>query len=221
VPVGYEIAGVLDSPLEVFVVRKLGVPGHEELALGAIATGGTRVLNRQTVEGLEIPPEVIEAIDARERRELERRERVYRGDLPPPALTGKTVILVDDGLATGSTMWAAVQAVRQEEPKEIVVAVPIADPEVCASLRSEADDVVCLFTPQPLHAVGFWYEDFSQTTDEEVRDLLECARRPVPTESPEQVTPFSGESADWDPLKTITKGHEKFAARRSWLDGRR
>jgi putative phosphoribosyl transferase len=135
VPVAFEIARALDAPLDVFLVRKLGVPGHEELALGAIATGGTRVLNERLVESLGIPREWIEAIDAKEMRELERRERAYRGDRPPPDLTGRTVILVDDGLATGSTMLAAVQAVRQDEPERVVVAVPVAPAEVCAALR--------------------------------------------------------------------------------------
>src|SRR4051812_17892104 len=169
VPVAFEVARALDAPLDVFVVRKLGVPGHEELAMGAIATGGTRVLNKQLVESLDLPPEWIEAIDAKERRELERREDAYRGGRPPPELSGRTVILVDDGLATGSTMLAAVWAVRQEEPARIVVAVPVADPRVCDALRGEADEVLCLHTPERLQAVGARYEDFSQTTDEEVR----------------------------------------------------
>lgn len=178
VPVAFEIARALGAPLDVFMVRKLGVPGHEELALGAIASGGTRVLNRQLIESVGIPADWIEAIDARERRELERRERVYRGDRPPPDAAGRTVILVDDGLATGSTMLAAVHAVRLDEPARVVVAVPVADPDVCAGLREVADEAVCLLTPQPLRAVGVWYEDFSQTSDEEVQALLERARRP-------------------------------------------
>lgn len=184
VPVAFEIARALDAPLDVFLVRKLGVPGHEELAFGAIASGGMRVLNRQVVDALGLPPEQIAAIAAAEQRELERRERAYRGERPPPDVTGRTVILVDDGLATGSTMLAAVRALRQDDPARIVVAVPVADPEVCESLRAEADEVVCLFTPQPFVAVGVWYEDFSQTTDEEVIQLLEQLggrhRRPPP-----------------------------------------
>jgi predicted phosphoribosyltransferase len=176
VPVAPEIADELQAPLEVFLVRKLGIPGHEEMAFGAIATGGTRVLDKQLIASLDMRPEWIEAIDARERRELERRDRAYRGDRPPPDLAGKTVIVVDDGLATGSTMLAAVQAIRQDEPARIVVAVPVADPEVCEALRDVADEVVCLSTPRPLRAVGLWYEDFSQTTDDEVRELLERAR---------------------------------------------
>jgi predicted phosphoribosyltransferase len=178
VPVGYQVAQALDAPLDVFLVRKLGVPGHEELALGAIATGGLRVLNKPVVDSLEIPAEWIEAIAAKELRELERRERAYRGHRQSPELTGRTVLLVDDGLATGSTMWAAASAVRQEEPARVVVAVPVADPGVCQALRNVADDVVCLSTPRPLHAVGAWYDDFSQTSDEEVRALLARARRP-------------------------------------------
>src|SRR5258708_3556962 len=149
VPVAFEIARALHAPLDVFVVRKLGVPHHEELALGAIATGGVRVLNKQLIESLGIPPEWIEAIDAKERRELGRRERAYRADRPPPDLAGKTVILVDDGLATGSTMSAAARAVRADDPARVVVAVPVADPEGCASLRPPAADVVCLPTPPP------------------------------------------------------------------------
>jgi erythromycin esterase-like protein/predicted phosphoribosyltransferase len=203
VPVAFEVARELDVPLDVFVVRKLGVPGHEELAMGAIATGGTRVVNKQLIEKLEIPPEWIEAIDAKERRELERRERAYRGERPPPDLAGRTVILVDDGLATGSTMLAAVWAVRQEEPARVVVAVPVADPDVCGALRDEADEVVCVHTPRPLGAVGAWYDDFSQTTDDEVRALLERAPRAPPARAGvglESVRELSGSAADHDPI---------------------
>jgi predicted phosphoribosyltransferase len=181
VPVAFEVAAALDAPLDLFLVRKLGLPGHEELALGAIAGGGTRVLNKQLVDRLELPAEWIEAIDAKERRELERRERAYRGDRPPPDVAGRTVILVDDGLATGSTMLAAVSALRTQGPERIVVAVPVADPGVCATVGREADEAICLLTPQQLHAVGAWYEDFSQTGDDEVRELLARARRPMPT----------------------------------------
>src|SRR3954469_8984519 len=180
VPVAFEIARALDAPLDVFLVRKLGVPGHEEHALGAIATGGVRVLDRQLIESIGLPAEWLEAIDAKERRELDRRERAYRGDRPPPDLTGRTVILVDDGLATGSTMLAAVHAVRADDPARVVVAVPVADPDVCEGLRSVADDAVCLLTPPSLGSVGTWYEDFEQTSDDEVRELLERARRPPP-----------------------------------------
>jgi erythromycin esterase-like protein/predicted phosphoribosyltransferase len=178
VPVAYEVASELDAPLDVYLVRKLGVPGHEEFAFGAIATGGVRVLNTDLIERLGLPAEWIEAIDAKERRELERRERAYRGDRPPPDLAGRTVILVDDGLATGSTMLAALQAVREEEPARVIAAVPVAAAEVCEALRPVADEVVCVATPEPLRAVGLWYEDFSETSDDEVRDLLAHARRP-------------------------------------------
>jgi erythromycin esterase-like protein/predicted phosphoribosyltransferase len=200
VPVAYEVARALDAPLDVFLVRKLGVPGHEELALGAIATGGVRVLSKPLIESLDIPPEWIEAIDARERRELERRERAYRDGRPPPVLAGQTVILVDDGLATGSTMWAAVHAVRQEEPARVVVAVPVADPDVCQSLRRAADDVVCLVTPKPFVAVGGWYEDFGQLGDDEVRALLARARRPPEAAGPGSVRPLTGEAGDYDAI---------------------
>jgi predicted phosphoribosyltransferase len=179
VPVGYEVARALHAPLDVFIVRKLGVPGHEELAMGAVATGGVRVLNEQVVRGLGIPESVIDAVAAWELEELRRRERLYRGDRPPPDVRGKTVILVDDGLATGSTMLAAVRALRQQQPARIVVAVPIAAPDTCELLRAEVDDVVCAVTPEPFYAVGLWYRDFSQTTDEEVRELLAQATEPA------------------------------------------
>jgi putative phosphoribosyl transferase len=172
VPVAYEVARALNAPLDVFLVRKLGVPGYEELAMGAIATGGVRVLNDQLVDGLRIPDYIVDEIAGWEQRELIRRERLYRGDRPPPDVRGRTVILVDDGLATGATMLAAVKALRQMQPARIVVAVPTASPETCDLLRAEADDVICAITPEPFHAVGLWYEDFSQTTDEEVRELL-------------------------------------------------
>jgi erythromycin esterase-like protein/predicted phosphoribosyltransferase len=200
VPVAFEVARALDAPLDVFLVRKLGVPGHEELALGAIATGGTRVLNKQLIESLDVPVEWVEAIDAKERRELERRERVYRDGSPPPQLGGRTVILVDDGLATGSTMWAAVHAVRQEDPARVVVAVPVADPDVCHALRAVADEVVCVATPKPFQAVGVWYEDFSQTSDDEVRELLARARRPPAAHGPDRVRELTGSPSDYDAL---------------------
>ena len=176
VPVAAEVASALGAPLDVFVVRKLGVPGHEEYALGAIATGGVRVLNEEVVQALRIPDRVIDALAAREQEELARRERVYRGHRPPPDVRGRTVILVDDGLATGATMHAAIRALRQQQPARIVVAVPTASPETCAELKTEVDDIICATTPDPFYAVGLWYEDFSQTTDEEVRELL--ARSP-------------------------------------------
>jgi predicted phosphoribosyltransferase len=172
VPVAYEVAKALGVPLDVFLVRKLGVPGHEELAMGAIATGGVRVLNDQLVRAVGIPDQIIEAVAAKEQQELARRERLYRDDRPPPDVRGRTVILVDDGLATGATMHAAVKALRRQHAGRVVVAVPIAAPETCEALSGEVDDIVCAVMPEPFHAVGLWYEDFSQTTDEEVRDLL-------------------------------------------------
>ncbi len=172
VPVAYEVARALHVPMDVFLVRKLGVPGHEEFAMGAVASGGVRVLNREIVEALRIPDDVVAEVIAREERELERREREYRGDRPFPDLRGKTVILIDDGLATGSTMLAAVTALRQQQPARLVVAVPVASPETCDAFRDYVDDIVCAITPDPLYAVGLWYSDFSQTTDEEVRQLL-------------------------------------------------
>jgi erythromycin esterase-like protein/predicted phosphoribosyltransferase len=200
VPVAFEIAEALDAPLDVFLVRKLGVPGHQEYALGAIASGGVRVLDESLIERLGLPAEWIEAIDAKERRELDRRERAYRGERPPPDVAGRTVILVDDGLATGSTMLAALHAIRADEPAHVVVAVPVADPGVCDALRSVADEVVCLLTPQPLQAVGAWYENFEQTADGEVRDLLERARRAPPLRAPQAVHPMRGELSDYDAL---------------------
>ena len=172
VPVAYEVARALRAPLDVFLVRKLGVPGYEELAMGAVATGGVRVLNDQIVAGLRIPDHVIEAVAEAEQQELARRERLYRGDRPLPDVRHRTVILVDDGLATGATMQAAIKALRALQPARIVVAVPTGSPETCEQLKAQADDVICAITPEPFHAVGLWYEDFTQTTDEEVRDLL-------------------------------------------------
>jgi predicted phosphoribosyltransferase len=179
VPVAYEVAQALGAPLDVFVVRKLGVPGHEELAMGAVATPGVRVLNEEVVRGLGIPARMIEAVAAREQAELARRERLYRGDRPAVDVHGRTVILVDDGLATGASIHAAIQALRQRQPARIVVAVPIAAPDRCEALKDQVDDVVCAVTPEPFHAVGLWYDDFSQTTDDEVRELLaRSAERP-------------------------------------------
>ena len=172
VPVAYEIACDLKAPLDVFVVRKLGVPWQPELAMGAIAGSGTEFLNGDVVSAYNIPPHVIRAVADRERKELTRRLAEYRGDRPFPDLQDRTIILVDDGLATGSSMRAAVQAVRHEHPRTIVVAVPVAAARTCQILRSEVDEVICLRTPEDFSAVGLWYEDFSQTTDEEVRELL-------------------------------------------------
>jgi predicted phosphoribosyltransferase len=172
VPVAAEIARRLHVPFDVFVVRKLGVPGHEELAMGAIASGGVRLLNDDVVGPLGIPANVIDAVARREQIELERREELYRGTRAPIGLVGRTVILVDDGVATGSTMRAAVQAVRQQGPAQVIVAVPVGAPETCATLAREADDVVCVRTPDPFVAVGLWYRDFTPTSDHEVRALL-------------------------------------------------
>jgi putative phosphoribosyl transferase len=177
VPVGAAVAEVLRAPLDVFLVRKLGVPGHEELAMGAIASGGVQVVNRELTRNLGIPDAAIDAVAARERRELARREREYRGDRPAPDVRRRTVILTDDGLATGSTMRAAVAALRQEGAARIVVAVPVASPRACAELGDEADEIVCAETPEEFEAVGQWYEDFKQTTDDEVRELLRHSER--------------------------------------------
>ncbi|MGP0064273.1 MAG: phosphoribosyltransferase [Isosphaeraceae bacterium] len=175
VPVGYEVSQALEAPLDVFVVRKLGVPGHEELAMGALASGGVMVLNQDVIQSMNPSFRLIESVAGRELRELERRERAYRGDRPPLDVRGRTVILVDDGLATGSTMRAAVKALRRLGPDCIVVAVPVASASARAELGREADECICAITPDPFYSVGVWYKDFSQTTDDEVRDLLERA----------------------------------------------
>jgi putative phosphoribosyl transferase len=176
VPIGYEVARALGAPLDVFIVRKLGVPGQEEYAMGAVASGGVRVLNEDVVRSLRLSDTAVERITAKELTELNRRERLYRGDRPELDLTGRTVILVDDGLATGSTMKAAVKALKARGPARTVVAVPVAAPDTCEELRREVDEVVCAVTPEPFRAVGLWYEDFSQTSDEEVHDLLARGR---------------------------------------------
>ena len=172
VPVGYEVARALHAPLDLFIVRKVGVPGHEELAMGAIASGGVKVVNEDVLDTLRLPRAMFEVVARKELQELERREREYRGNGSRPDLAGKTVILVDDGLATGSTMLAAVRAVRLAGAERIVVAVPVAANETCDAFRPEVDDVICAITPEPFYAVGVWYEDFSQTSDQEVRELL-------------------------------------------------
>lgn len=176
VPVGFEIAVALGAPLDVFVVRKLGVPGHPELAMGAIASGGVRVLNDDVVAWYGLPQSIIDRVTEAEQQELDRREREYRGGQPLIDVKGRVVILVDDGLATGSTMKAAVQAVRAMDPRRIIVAVPVGARDTCRSLAAIADEVICERTPEPFSAVGLWYSDFSQTTDEEVRELLEQSR---------------------------------------------
>jgi predicted phosphoribosyltransferase len=177
VPLGFEVARALEAPLDVFVVRKVGLPGQEELAVGAIATGGAVVLNRDVVRLVELGPERLDELVARARPELERRERAFRGERAAPELTGRTAILVDDGLATGATMRAAVAAVRQQAPARIVVAVPVAPPATCAALSAEVDELVCLQTPEPFFAVGAWYGEFGATTDDEVRELLARSAR--------------------------------------------
>jgi erythromycin esterase-like protein/predicted phosphoribosyltransferase len=212
VPVAYEVARALGAPLDLFIVRKLGVPGYEELASGAVATGGVRVLIPQIIDRLGIPNHLIDAVAAREEKELARRELVYRGGRPPPDVRGLTVILVDDGLATGATMHAAIQALRQQQPARIVVAVPTASPQTCEEMRVEVDDVICAITPEPFDAVGRWYQDFSQTTDEEVADLLaqgtsdqsEAAESPTEAALIEALRaaayPLAGGARDYDPL---------------------
>jgi putative phosphoribosyl transferase len=177
VPVAFEVARELHAPLDVFVVRKLGAPSQPELAMGAIASGGVRVLNSEVVEALAIPPEAIESVARTELEELMRREQHYRGTRPPLQVANKIAILVDDGLATGSTMRAAARALRQERASKIVVAVPVAAVQSCEALRREADEVICGATPEPFYAVGQWYRDFEQTSDEEVRELLQLAEQ--------------------------------------------
>jgi len=172
VPVAYEVASALELPLDVLVVRKLGFPGQEELAMGAIASGGVQVINSEVLDMVDVSEETIDRVAAREREELRRREAAYRGQRPFPALKDRCVILVDDGLATGSTMKAAVSAVREQEPAKIVVAVPVAPEKTVVKLRQTADDVICLHTPVEFLGIGGFYDDFSQTTDEEVRDYL-------------------------------------------------
>jgi len=182
-PVAYEVAMALHAPLDVFAVRKLGVPGHEELAMGAIASGGVRVLNEDVVSMLNISPETIERVAEAEARELARRERAYRGDLPPLDIAGHHVILIDDGLATGATMRAAVKAARQMGPTGITVAVPAASQEACAALEAEADRVVCAATPEPFLAIGVWYVDFDQLTDADVQRILASAEEGLASRS--------------------------------------
>jgi predicted phosphoribosyltransferase len=175
VPVAYEVAKYLGAPLDVFLVRKLGVPGHEEYAMGAIAMGGVEIINQDIVRQLDISREAIDNVAQREQEEMRRRDQVYRQGLPFPDLTGKTVIIVDDGLATGATMRAAATAVFEHNPAKVIIAVPTGSPEVCQAFEALADEVVCLSTPDPFRAVGAWYRDFSQTTDEEVRELMQQA----------------------------------------------
>ena len=179
VPVAYEVAQALNAPLDVFVVRKLGVPGQVELAMGAIASGGVRVLNEDVVQMLRIPEEVIEATAMIETEELERRERLYRGDRPGLDAQGRVAILIDDGLATGSTMRAAAVALRRLQPSRVVIAVPVAAGSTCDELSNEVDEVICAETPEPFYAISLWYRDFTQTTDDEVRELLARSVRSI------------------------------------------
>ncbi|MEN9934025.1 MAG: hypothetical protein RLZZ387_604 [Chloroflexota bacterium] len=181
VPVAFEVARRLGAPLDVLLVRKLGVPGHEELAMGAIAEGGLRVLNADVVDALDIPPAMIEAITSVERAELDRRARAYRGSRTLVEPRDRTVILVDDGLVTGATMQAAIAAVRAQHPHRLIVAVPLASPESVAALRPLVDELVCLLTPEPFYALSLWYADFCQTSDEEVRALLRTAAEGAPS----------------------------------------
>ena len=180
VPVAYEVARGLNAPLDVWLVRKLGAPGHEELAMGAIASGDTRILNKDVVRSLDVSKQAIDKVAAKEQQELERREKAYRGDLPPLELRDRTVLLVDDGLATGASMHAAAVALRQHDPKEIVAAVPVAAPETCQEFKIKVDKIICSETPQPFYAVGLWYDKFDQTTDQEVRDLMQRAASQQP-----------------------------------------
>jgi putative phosphoribosyl transferase len=177
VPVAFEVARALRAELDILLVRKLGLPGHEELAIGAIASGGMRVLNHELIEELQLSEALIDRLTATEQRELERRERLYRENRPPLIVRDRTLILIDDGLATGASMMAAIRALRPQSPKRIVVAVPVAAAETCQQFRAEADNVICPATPEPFGAVGAWYHDFSQTSDNEVRKLLEVAAR--------------------------------------------
>jgi putative phosphoribosyl transferase len=177
VPVAYEVATALNLPLDIFIVRKLGVPGQEELAMGAIATGGVRVLNEDIIRQLRIPDSAIAAVAAQEERELERREKIYRKDLKPIRIRGSSVILIDDGLATGASMRAAALALRELRAKEVIVAVPVAAQSTCEEFRSYVDRIICAKAPEPFYGVGYWYENFPQNTDEEVIELLEKSLR--------------------------------------------
>ncbi|MDD5580314.1 MAG: phosphoribosyltransferase [Methylobacter sp.] len=183
VPVAFEVAQALNAPLDIFMVRKLGLPSHKELAMGALASGNIRVLNDDVVNQFHISEEVIDAVAAQEQRELERREQLYRDHRRAFSVKDRTIILIDDGLATGSTMRAAVSALRLQNPAAIVVAVPVAALAVCEGFKSEVDEIICAYTPEQLYAVGMWYEDFSQTTDNEVRNLLARAATETPTAS--------------------------------------
>ena len=185
-PVAYEIAIRIGAPLDVLVVRKLGVPGHDELAMGAIASGGIRVVDQRIINMLGVSREAFEAVEVQERAELARRERSFHAGRTPLDVTGKTVILVDDGLATGASMAAAIDAIRTRNPARVIAAVPVASPDTCAALGERADEMICLVTPDRLYSVGAWYEDFTQTTDDEVRELLDSAARDQPSRTTTQ-----------------------------------
>lgn len=189
VPVAFEIARSLNAPLDLMIVRKLGVPGYEELAMGAIASGGALVLNEEMIQQLNIPRQAVEEVIQAEEKELARREHAYRGNRPPPQIEGRDIILVDDGLATGASMRAAVQALRSQNPASITVAVPVGSRETCKELRAEADEVVCAETPEPFFAVGIWYANFIQTTDGEVRNFLERATRELELAKQKEAVP--------------------------------
>lgn len=192
VPVAYEVATHLNLPLDIFIVRKLGLPGEKELAMGALASGGTRILNMELVREARVPDSLIDKVTAEEQQELERREQLYRNNRPALQVEGRTVILIDDGLATGTSMRVAVLALKRQQPPRLVIAVPVAPPDIYEDFRDLADEIVCAITPRHLYAIGMWYNDFSQTTDQEVCDLLEEAGRrklfgsAVP---PEQIQP--------------------------------
>jgi putative phosphoribosyl transferase len=197
VPVAFEVARALDAPLDIFLVRKLGAPGHSEFAIGAIASGGVRVLSHDVIANLCIPPEMIERVAERERLEIERRDKAYHGDRPTLSLRGKTVIVVDDGLATGSTMEAAVKAMRQHHPAKIIVAAPVGAADSCRRLHALADEAICLQTPDPFNSVGQWYQVFDQTTDAEVVELLQRANERMPSSPSAPVTSGAGGGFPW------------------------
>lgn len=180
VVVAYEVAVELQAPLDIFMVRKLGVPGHEELAMGAIASGGVRTVNHDVLQMLDIDQEEVEKVAAREKAVLEQREQTYRGAVSPQPLKDRTIIVVDDGLATGASMRTALRALKQHQPKQVVVAVPVAPESTCRDLESDADEVVCMWTPEPFYAIGAWYQDFAQTSDAEVMELLRRAAEAAP-----------------------------------------
>lgn len=179
VPIAYEVAKALNAPLDICLIRKLGVPGHQELAMGAIASGGVRELNYDVISGLGISGKTIDEVADRELKELQRRDRAYRGDRPPPDICDRIVILIDDGIATGSTIKAAITVIQSQRPARLIVAVPVAPPQIRDELSVAVDEVVCLMTPEEFYAISLWYEDFAQTTDEEVRELLARSTRSV------------------------------------------